>query len=471
VSLRWTLGLLAIAAALGAWVWFGEIKGDERKAAADAEGKKLGAVAAKDVSALELGMGDGATVKLARSGAKDWKLEEPVAYPADLETVGRTVEALGKLAYVQKIEPAPADREQFGLGAKARTVRVSTGQAEPVELAIGGATPTGGGKYLALASDPNAVYVVDTAAATSLTPTLQQLRDKRLLRASTGGASELVVKKGGALVVHATRGEGPWQLVEPESAAGDAEKIDRTLEELSLARASDWSPADAKPEAYGLAAPALEVTVVTPAGTEHLALASADGKTWVRREGDPVLLQVNPAVLTGVPTTFFDYRAKRVLTLDTAKVHALELAFPRTGQSHRFELSGNDWKPVEAGLELRPLKIEDLVFAIASLEATSLEPASADKKALGLDPPAVSLRALDDKGAELGALSLGDLSAPAGVPALSSQHPEVWRVPGELGRQIPLSAEAFQNAFVKPPEPAPAAAAPPAPAPSSPASP
>ena len=144
-----------------------------------------------------------------------------------------------------------------------------------------------------------------------------------------------------------------------------------------------------------------------------------------------------------------------MLTLDTAAVHALELAFPRSGQSHRFERSGDDWKPVEPGLALRPLKLEDLVFAIASLEASGLEPASADKKALGLEPPAVTVRALDAKGAELGALSLGDPAAPAGVPALSSQHPEVWRVPNELGREVPLSAEAFQNAFVKAPEPAP----------------
>ena len=444
-------------------MWFGEIKGEERKAAADAESKKLGAVAAKDVSALELGLGDGTTAKLARAGEKDWKLESPVAYPADLETVERALEALAKLAWVQKIEPAPADREQFGLGAKARTLQASTGQGTPVQLSLGGATPTGGGKYLALASDPNAIYVVDTAAAASLAPTLQQLRDKRLLRAATGGASELVIKKDGALLVRATRGEGPWQLAEPESAPADGDKIARTLEELGLARASDWSPADVKPEAYGLAKPALEITVVTPAGKEQLALASADGKTWVQREGDPVLLQVNPAVLTGVPTAFFDYRAKRVQTLDTAKVHALELGFPRAGKSHRFERSGDEWKPVEAGLEVRPLKIEDLVFAIASLEASGLEPATADKKALGLDPPAVTLRALDDKGAELGALSLGDPAVPAGVPALSSQHPEVWRISSELGREIPFSAEAFQNAFVKPPEPAPAAAAPPAP--------
>ena len=115
------------------------------------------------------------------------------------------------------------------------------------------------------------------------------------------------------------------------------------------------------------------------------------------------------------------------------------------------------------------------MFAIASLEATGLEPASADKKSLGLDPPAVSVRALDDKGAELGALSLGDPSAAAACPRSRRNTRKCGGSRASSGRQIPLSAEAFQNAFVKRPDPAPApaAAVPPAssPAPSSPASP
>ena len=466
---RWTFALLAVAAALTAWVWFGEIKGDERKQAADAATKQFFAIAPKDVTALELSLGGGATAKLARSGEAGWRLESPVAYPADPETVERALANLEKLSYTVMISPPPADLEQFGLGADVHRVRVFTGGAEPKEVLVGGTAPVSGGRYLALAGEPSRIYVVDSAGASGLTPTLLQLRDKRLLRAASGAVSDLTVRKNGAVVARATKTDAGWQLVEPEAAPGDAEKIERTLEELALARASDFGNAEAKPEDYGLARPELELALVTPAGTEQLALASAGGKTWVRREGDPVLLQVNPAVLSGVPTTFFDYRAKRVLTLDTAAVHALELAFPRSGQSHRFERSGDDWKPVEPGLELRPLKIEDLVFAISSLEASGLEPASADRKALGLEPPAVTVRALDAKGAELGLLSLGDPSAPAGVAALSSQHPEVWRVPNELGREVPLSAEAFQNAFVKAPEPAPAA--PSAPAPQSPASP
>ncbi|HXZ85385.1 MAG TPA: DUF4340 domain-containing protein, partial [Myxococcota bacterium] len=152
------------------------------------------------------------------------------------------------------------------------------------------------------------------------------------------------------------------------------------------------------------------------------------------------------------PTHPFDYRLKRVLTLASDQVHTLELAFPRTGQTHRFELADGDWKASDPNTTLKPLKVEDLLTAVESLEATGIEPAGVDRKKLGLDPPLATVRALDAKGTELGLLSLGDASPKEGLPAISSQNSDVWRVSNDLGAQVPLSQEAFLNLFVKKPE-------------------
>jgi Domain of unknown function (DUF4340) len=449
VNLRWTVGLLALAAALGAWVYFGEIRGVERKKEAEATANRIFSVETAKVSALEFSLGDGKTARVVRSGASDWKLESPVAYPADDETVERALHALAKVQATWTISPAPADLAPFGLGDGRHVVRVFTGEGEPKQIFIGGPTPVGSAKYVALASDPTRVFMVLSGDLYGLVPTLVELRDKRVLRIATGGADELTVRAHGELVAHLKKSDSGWQLVEPETAPADAEKIRRTLEELALARATDFADAPEKAESEALAKPAVEVVVHTPDAEERLALAEADGKTWLRREGDPVLLAVNPGVLSGVPTRTFDYRAKRVLTLESDKVHGLELAYPRSGETHRFELSGSDWKAAEKGVELKPLKVEDLVFAVASLDATGIEAAGADRRSLGLDPPVVTVRALDDKGAELGVLSLGDASVEKGIPAASSQNGDVWRVSNDLGKQVPLSPEAFANQFVK----------------------
>ena len=459
MSPRWTLGLLALAAALGAWVYFGEIRGDERKKEAEAAEKRVFGVEPASVTALELTLADGKSARVVRAGTSEWKLESPVAYPADSETVERALHALSKIQSTATISPAPADLAPFGLGEAGKKVRVFTGPGDPKELVVGGVTPVGGGKYLSLGGDPSRLFAVEAGDLYGLSPTLVELRDKRLLHAAAASADELTVRSSGDLVAHVKRSDTGWQVLEPAAAPGDGEKIRRTLEELSLARATDFADSPGKLESYGLDKPELELSMHSPEGEEHLTLGRASDKTWLRRNEDPVLLAVNPAVVTAVPTRPFDYRAKRVLTLESDKVRALELDYPRTGETHRFELKGSDWKPVESGLEPRPLKVEDMFFAIASLDATGVEGASADRKALGLDPALVKLVAFDEKGAELGVLSLGDASGDKGIPAASSQSPEVWRVSNDLGGQVPLTPEAFKNQFLKPAS-APAAVAP-----------
>jgi hypothetical protein len=161
-----------------------------------------------------------------------------------------------------------------------------------------------------------------------------------------------------------------------------------------------------------------------------------------------VLLQVSEQLLSSLPKDFFEYRKKRVFQLATHDVKAIEIAYPRTNTTHRFELKDDDWKPVEK-IEVRPLKLEDLLYAIASLDAQSLEPANADKKALGLESPATLVRALGDKDALLGELALGDASPDKGIPAQSTQTPELWRVSNNLGKEVPLSPEAFANTWLK----------------------
>lgn len=463
MSTRWTLGLLALAAALGAWVYFGEIRGEARKQEAESAAKKIFGVDSASVTALELTLADGKIARVSRDGTSDWKVESPVAYPADRDAVERALKALAKLDSTAVISPAPADLAPFGLGSAGKKVRVFSGAGEPQELVVGGPTPVGSGKYLSLASDPSRVFAVDTGALYGLTPTLVELRDKRVLRVTSGNVDELTVRLHGAEVAHAKRGAAGWELLAPQPAPGDAAKIRRTLDELALARATDFADSPSKAQSDTLAKPELELVIRTPDKEERLAFAHVDDKVWLERAGDPVLLAVNPGVVTQIPSQPFDYREKHVFTLVADQVHGFEVTYPRTGESHRFDLKGSDWKPAEAGLEVRPLKVEDALFAIASLDATGIEPPGADRKALGLDAAAVTLRAFDEKGAELGALSLGNASADKGLPAASSQNGEVWRVPNELGKEIPLTPEAFKIDWVKKPgesgeSPAPAAA-------------
>ena len=77
----------------------------------------------------------------------------------------RALANLEKLSYTVMISPAPADLEQFGLGAGVHHVRVFTGGAEPKEVLVGGTAPVSNGKISGARGDPSKLYVVDPAGA------------------------------------------------------------------------------------------------------------------------------------------------------------------------------------------------------------------------------------------------------------------------------------------------------------------
>ena len=456
--------LAVVALALGGYVWWFEIRGGEKKAESEAAARVIFTLEPASATALELDTKNGPTALLARTdasaGPPGWSLTAPVAYPADGDAVERALGVLKKLSSTATIDAHPADLAPFGLAESRKRVAVKAGEGEPRTLYLGGNTPVGGGRYVELGNDPNRLFVVSAGSLDGLTPTLVELRDKRLLRVAPSAVDELTVSASGVLIVHAKKIDSVWMLVEPENAPADAEKIRRVLDDLALARASAFED-EPKPRAkYGLASPEIEVTVRAGEIEEQLSLAKADGRSWLERSGDPVILELNERVISNVPRRVFDYRAKRVLTLDVEQVRALEIAFPRDNQTHRLKREGEAWKSDEATLELQPQKVEDLLYALAAVNATGLEEVSLDRAQVGLEPALAVIRAYDEKGALLGELAFGDPHPDRGLPALSSQSPLVWRVTNDIGREVPLSPEAFTNLLLKSaPAPAPAPSA------------
>jgi len=232
LSARWTAALLGVALALGAWVYFGEIGGEARKKDAETAAQRVFTLDPNSVTAIEVTTADGKSAHLAKSGT-EWKLDAPVSYPADPDAVERLLRALSKVQSTASM-PAPGDLGQFGLGDGRRSLKLWSGPGDPKEVFVGGPTPVGVGKYFQLASDPAKIYTVSAADLSGVTPTLVELRDKRLLRASSSNVDELTVHADGALVAHLKKGDTGWQMLEPEKVPGDEEKIRRAPAALPM---------------------------------------------------------------------------------------------------------------------------------------------------------------------------------------------------------------------------------------------
>jgi hypothetical protein len=441
-----TILLAVLAAALGLYVWLVEIRGSAERERAAATERRVLDVRADEITELELPLTDGGRALLVRDGG--WRLASPLEFPSDTRTVDRALEALEELESELVIDPPTEDLSAFGLSAETREVIAARTADRSLGLYLGADAPIGSTRYFALEGEGSRIFTAERSELDPLSTSLYELRDKRLTQLAVDEIVELQVRAAGSLIATAVRGEDEWRLVAPGEAAADSQKIERLLQDLVLARASEFIDDPRDLSLYGLVLPERELSLARSDGsTSSFELGRSDGTGYVRVDGAEVLYAVPERLLDGIPHEFFGYRFKRVFGLDEAEVKRIELSFPTAGVAHRFERRDNEWVPEDESMELKSFAIEDLLFAIHAIDAIALEPPSAVADALGLDPASVRVTCFDESGGLVGWLELGGVSR-GGLAARSSQSDRIWRVAESVGEDVPLGLEAFENRFV-----------------------
>jgi hypothetical protein len=489
VNPRNTALLLLVAAALGAFVYFYEVRGGEKRKEAEAAAKRLFPGITEDaISAVELTTSDGAAARLERvEGA--WRLLAPLEFPADPQVAESLVSALANLASETKLE-SPQGEGVYGLGEGARRVRFRAGEADH-ELLVGKATPVGSNTYAKTGASGD-IYTVATFRTTSLARSLLDLRDKRVVSFDRDSIDRLAVRwEGGGVVLE--KGESGWSLVEPLRGPADTGTLETLLSDLAFLRADGFEDQPKSDHDEGLDRPALRVELrarpekpsepfdggagetqekenaAPPRSFEILVGREVDGTHRVVRGAEAALYRVPKARFDKIPRDTTAYRFKELANFVSSDAHSFEIVFhaEEGGASQvtqvRAERGDAGWsaspEPMDAAkaarlvAELSRLKGKDIV-------ADEMGPE--ELASLGLAPPRVSLivrGAKPEGGGEAPVLAqvlLGEDDLVKGIAAKAADRPGVYRIPHELAEHFPVSIEAFRNRFAPEPSAEPA---------------
>jgi hypothetical protein len=458
---RNTLILAVVVAALGAFLYFYEIRGQEERAEAEEAAKHLFPdLSAEEIDAIVLTAKGGERVRLERS-EEAWRITEPVRFPADpirADSLASSLASLSSEAIFEEPEPL----EEYGIGAEP-SIRFSVGEVEHA-LHIGDKTPVGGNTYLKTGAGAQ-VYAVKSYHASALSRSLQELRESRILDFDRDAVDRIEAKWPDGGVVLA-KGEEGWELLEPLEALADAETVEDLLSDLKFLRADgfiDEVPADAE---VGLDAPAFQVALFVPASEEgeaptriEMAVgATSDGThRAVRGSVEDALYQLGAERLEDFPRTVAAYRFKDLADFAPTAAVRFELAFPATEEEAslvvRGELGEEGW--TTAPETMADGKASQIIAALSSLTADDIvADAMGDEelRGMGLSPPAVTLRAFakEEEGEEAALLAevhLGNADPERGIAAQRSGDEVVYRVDYELAERLPISREAFVNRF------------------------
>jgi len=373
------LGLLVVAAGLGGYIYFVEMKRDPAADTATPAREKVFTIAAGSIEEVEI---TNATSQVTRATRKDttWSLAAPEAVDADMTEVSTVISSLESLERVKVIDDNPASAAAFGLAPPRIKVAFKTaGDAAQKVLLIGNKTPTGGDLYASVDGSP-AVFLIGAFLEDTFNRKPFDLREKTALKFTREAVDSITLAQGATRVSLAKAGND-WRFSGPAGARADAAAVDALIGQLAQARMTSVVASDAalKPGDHGLEKPQVVVTIGTGSSKAELAIGKKEDDThfFARDLSRPLVFSVDKALLDELLKKADDFRVKDVFAYRSFTATGLDAVFG--GVTYTFAKKKADgenslekwWQTVPASKELESAKFDDFLMTMSNLRAES----------------------------------------------------------------------------------------------------
>lgn len=343
-----------------------------QKTAQEQKAKEIYNFSAAEISGLSLKRGK-EEIQFVRQGA-GWEITKPLQSKTDKFAMDDLLKTLATLKMERNL--GPGELKSFGLEPPAAVLSF-TAQGKPHQLALGSQVP-GGQSYYALKDQAPDILLIARANKDTLDPKLVALRDKTLWPFNPGQVKSLKIRSGKTQVALEKSGPHTWRYVGRPDFRVRSDRIQFLLQRLSEARIEDFNPTPPKDlKAAGLAPrPQIEVTLVTPPGTESLFLGGASPKgNYARLGSQGSLVEVGREVSNQISTTLAGLEDRRLWSGDIMGVHRMVWGAPeKTWTAVREKNSWTITGPNQAPLKKSSPEVEWTLTNFQKLEYSSLLP-------------------------------------------------------------------------------------------------
>ena len=425
-----TLVLIAVAAGLGAWIYFVEIpKAEEQERAS-----YILSIDPDDAASLRLAYPDGTSIAAIREG-DGWKMTEPVVYPAEGPSIENFLNTVGETKIERKLDKADTGAlASYGLegerGSQAR-LEITRIDGKPVAAVILGITTPVGNEAFARREGEDAVFVIPLLLQSSAKKEPFELRKKTMFQTDGTGVQSVRIASPDRVITLEKRGEAQWQMLSPLEDAADNEAVRSMLDSVATIDAVSFYDGDkADPVAFGLGDAGTRFTATRE---DESTIAFTIGKdatdppagNYFERESDHQIIKAPDWVAKKFAPAPNDLRDRRLVPCKVDDVRSMTWSRGEQSFTIAREAAGKPWAitaPV-AGEVLNQRIVDNVVGGLSLARADEVVGDAADAAGLasyGLDAPLVKFDVVGAAGpcASLTAAPVAPSadSAPPGVP-------------------------------------------------------
>ncbi len=281
-----TFILLLVCIGLGAYVYFYEIKGGEKREKAKEAESQVWKFDSADVEQIDIQTASSDRITARRNGAKDWVLTAPHSYDADSDELNRIATAASNLRRDDVVQENAGNLSKFGLSPArvSLSLRMKNGKAYRIDF--GSDTPNGSSAYAVLVPGRQ-VLLVNSSAVGEFNKKLEDLRNHTVLSFEQSEVQSLDLKNSKGEVALDKDSNDRWWIRGNGTVAADGPDTRGILTALSLARAKEFL--NGNPEDYtnlGLDKPLIDVSLTYGKNKAIKRLIIGSEKSRIQKKGE-----------------------------------------------------------------------------------------------------------------------------------------------------------------------------------------
>jgi hypothetical protein len=343
------------------------------------------------------------TSVIRKEGGK-YKVVAPTPYAADENNAKQAFEAVEKLEFGEIVTDQKSKFGEFEVGDDALRVVAKNGNNPVAELLIG--KNVGSGTMVRVPGKDD-VWQAAGAIKYTFDKAPADWRDKSITTFTVADAEKIDIKSKGGGTISLTRAATQKEKKGDKAAPGGDDwtvasssvpipKLDPTVATTMISTLASWKAADfaddVKPQAAGLADPALTVTVTLKGGKTATAIVGnkkTDDDYYIKNGESPQVFLVKKYGVEHVSKRPVEFRDKTIC--DIADSELTELAVTHGAESYTLVKSGKDWKASKpAKTEIDPAKVAPIASAFKAWKATGFAE-DPSPKANGLGKPQATI--------------------------------------------------------------------------------
>ena len=407
MKFKGTAALFGLLLALGAWVYWSDIRGREERERAAEEAALAFPTDHENIRRIRLVYPDRSIEGVRNENG--WAFVSPSGLEADPSAWELLASDVPRIPREETIISEATDLAVFGLDSPGVEVGVGLEDGRDEEILFGRENP-GGTHYYAKLASSDEIFLAPSAWISRVTKEVNDLRDKSLLRFEQDSIDGIEISGGTNLTLIL---EESWSLVEPIEWPADSTEVSTFLGAIGFGRATGFA-GDALTDAdLGLDVPRLRIVLHDSGAVGDRVLLiggqpdNQPQQYFAKDASRDAVFIIDDNIVEISEQPLFDWRDKTIAEFDRSEVTAIR--FEREGDSLSLAMGGGGWELPDQ----RPAKLESISLMFNAVEferVADIIDAPGPLGGYGLNPPRLRV-VLESDGEEMLAFGFGDDTA------------------------------------------------------------